>query len=107
MIKIDEGKCAISTDADDKYNRDPAEINIDLKAFLSKLNPDTEIVLVLQIRDDCGGVYTTLRIEGHPDRILEMCGNSMGGYFIDNVGYVWGAFGTRDFVVKAVKEEAK
>lgn len=88
-------------------NDNSAEISIDLKAFLSKLTPNTEIVLVLQIRDDCGGVYTTLRIEGHPDRILEMCGNSIGGYFIDNVGYVWGAFGTRDFVVKAVKEEQK
>lgn len=88
-------------------NNGPTDLNVNLKAFLLKLTPNTEIVLVLQIRDDCGGVYTTLRIEGHPDRILEMCGNSIGGYFIDNVGYVLGAFGTRDFVVKAVKEEKK
>ena len=77
---------------------------INLKSFLLKLTPGTEIVLVLQKHDECGGVYTTLRIEGHPTRILEMCGNSIVGYFIKSAGFEYGVYGTRDFVVKAVKE---
>lgn len=88
-------------------NDNSAEISIDLKAFLSKLTPNTEIVLVLQIRDGCGGVYTTLRIEGRPTHILEKCGNSIGNYFIKSAGLEYGVFGSRDFVVKAVKEETK
>ena len=80
---------------------------INLKSFLLKLTPSTEIVLVLQKRDECGGVYTSLRIEGHPDRILEMCGKSIDDYFITSAGLEYGVFGNRDFVVKAVKEETK
>lgn len=84
-----------------------ADLNINFKAFLLKLTPSTEIVLVLQKRDECGGVYTTMRIEGHPDRILEMCGNTIDGYFIEKAGQEYGVYGTRDFVVYAIKEVIK
>lgn len=81
------------------------EEKINLKSFLLKLTPGTEIVLVLQKHDECGGVYTALRIEGLPTRIREMCGNSIDSYFIKSFGLEYGVYGTRDFVVRAVKDE--
>ncbi len=80
------------------------EGEINLESFLLKLTPNTEIVLVLQGRDECGVNRTTLRVEGHPTRIMEMCGEYIGDYFITSFGLEYGVFGTLDFVVKAVKE---
>ena len=58
-IEIDEDKCAISTDADDKYNRDPSEVEAedddrirfgDVVGFKT-LAGDVTTGIVINIRD--------------------------------------------------------
>lgn len=58
-IEIDEGKCAISTDADNKYNRDPSEVEAedddhirfgDIVGFKT-LAGDVTTGIVINIRD--------------------------------------------------------
>lgn len=80
---------------------------VNLKSFLLKLTPSTEIIVILQNRDEYGADCTCLRVEGRPTHILEKCGNSIGNYFIKSAGLEYGVFGSLDFVVKAIKEETK
>lgn len=73
-IEIDEGKCAISTDADNKYNRDPSEVEAedddhirfgDIVGFKT-LAGDVTTGIVINIRD---GTATILYQNIYDDRL--------------------------------------
>lgn len=73
-IEIDEGKCAIFTDADNKYNRDPSEVEAedddhirfgDIVGFKT-LAGDVTTGIVINIRD---GTATILYQNIYDDRL--------------------------------------